>query len=191
MNVIFNTTDITNGTLWNEWLPTDSTLFPPLTTLFEPPTGCSTEWIQNPLATSEIRSGAHDFHVPGSSAASDSSILYDETFLPTDYFSRCRPSKHPMTLGYSPGICTSGQTMAAVVERRYSGSTYWMGTCCDRFLLTIHTPHLHPYLHIPQGHDNITREWRLHKGLFNPYERSRQSYNHMDQREHDCHDLCR
>jgi hypothetical protein len=182
------TTTITNVDTWNSWLPA-SLLFPPLTTLFEPPTDCSTEWLQNPLATNNVKSGFHDFCVTGLSGTVDCVMDYD-TFIPTDYFGRCRPDKHAMTLGYSPGICTSGQTVAAIIERQYKSSTYWMGRCCDRLLLTIYTPYLHPYLHVAQGYGNVNCGRQLYKDLFDPHESSCQFYNHMDPRKHDCHGLC-
>ena len=89
--------------------------YPPLTTFFEPPAGCSTQWI-------------HDSDEPGRIWSGTDGI---DDGLQTDYFARCNPYSQ-IEPTYSPGICTSGQDLVEITVALFSSSLLWLGGCCDR-----------------------------------------------------------
>jgi hypothetical protein len=118
---VVTATTATNSDNWKYFIPTD---LPPLTTVYERPTFCSTKWIRNHYITSEIYS---DFRYVTSSDVS----FYFGDLLPIDYYDGCHPYGR-RSPSYSPGICPADQTMAAVLEMQYEGSRVWRGSCCDR-----------------------------------------------------------
>jgi len=106
------TSVITDANVWSDIVPTS---LPPLTTFFEPPDGCSTQWIW--YGAGSVSSG---FSVPNMAAMG----------VQSDYYARCRPYDQ-VSARYSPGICTSGQTLAEMDELRFQSFVLWTGICCD------------------------------------------------------------
>ena len=108
-----HTSIFTNSKDWSIRVPPNLAA---LTTLFEPPTGCSNKWTIRPVDGGTVRSGWDDFSERG---------------VPTDYYARCSPY-NLTTAQYSPGMCSSGQAVLNITEARFKSSTLWWGTCCDR-----------------------------------------------------------
>ena len=120
--------DDLNSETWFSWSPKES---PTLTIDFSASPSCASRWIQNPYNTNEIWSDFLSFTSQGASGESSITTTYNNYVAP-GYYANCRPSSS--SSGFSPGICTSGQTVAWIFERPYQGTTLWVGGCCDRLL---------------------------------------------------------
>lgn len=102
------------------WIATVSGNMLPLLTSFMPPAGCSTQWISTSGIPGTIHSG---FQGQGD----------DDYGMANDYYARCLPGGQ-ITPEYSPGVCTSGQTMGGITVYSFEGSSVWAANCCDRLL---------------------------------------------------------
>lgn len=120
--VVITTYTASSATDWSTLSPTG---FPALTTIFVPPAGCSSQWIQNPFISNEVNSGFGFFRFESAN------YQYDD-YLPTDYYGRCLPYGQLSEQAYSPGICTRSQTVAAIIEYQFGASRVWRADCCDR-----------------------------------------------------------
>jgi len=117
-----------------DWYGVYGSGFAPLTTFFEPPTGCETQWIVGSNEPVQILSGSDG----------------RDNGLPTDYFARCNPYSQSRP-GYSPGICTSGQDVVEITEARFPSSVLWLGICCDRFRSPFEDYQIQIGLHVYPG----------------------------------------
>jgi hypothetical protein len=173
--IAFETTSAKNQTEWNSWNPTG---LAPLTTRFEPPPACSTQWIQNPYNATNIRSGDGSF--ASWPADGGPAIRYDYSdYFASNYYARCRPYNQPQTQAYSPGICTKGQTVAAIRELLYDSTRRWIGWCCGRCPLPP-TTQASCRLRFHQGQDHDDAWRRLSRQSVGSKYRADQLY------EHDC-----
>lgn len=105
---------------------------PPLTTRYDPSPGCATQWVHNPVNTTNIRSGDNSL-VWLSTNGNPGGRTGIASLLSANYWKSCRPFLQPIDQPYySPGICTRQQTIAGIEEQRFGSSRRWRGWCCDR-----------------------------------------------------------
>jgi hypothetical protein len=92
---------------------------PPLSTVWQAPTGCQSNWVYAP-STADTTTGPTTIF---------SAFSRDPNYLD------CQP--YCVTPTYSPGVCPEGQTVLEVTELQSTGSdgvaaTHWLASCCRR-----------------------------------------------------------
>jgi hypothetical protein len=136
---------------WNNLGPSGDP--PLLTTRFDPSPACATQWMQNPVNTTNIRSGDYNFFWQSTNGNTGGRTGV-QTLLSSNYYELCRPFTQPLDQSFYTGICTKSQTIVGIQEQRFGSSRRWKGWCCDRLFATIKHAFPNSGLRIHQGNVN-------------------------------------